>query len=65
MAELATPGGGVITVNPRDVDALEAAMHRLLTEPDVLARLQDEAARRHLDTWDDYARTVWNHLVVQ
>jgi glycosyltransferase involved in cell wall biosynthesis len=65
MAELAPAGGGVLTVDPRDIDALEAAMHRLLIEPDTLGALRDEAARRDLGTWDDYARAVWNHLIVR
>jgi glycosyltransferase involved in cell wall biosynthesis len=53
MAEVAQ-GGGTIAVDPRDVDALAAAMAR---------RLEDEAAARSWRSWDDYAAEVWRHLV--
>jgi glycosyltransferase involved in cell wall biosynthesis len=57
-AEIARDGG-VVTVDPRDDDALLAAMRRLLTDDGLIDRLRDEAARRPPRTWDDYAAELW------
>ena len=54
MAEIAE-GGGCLVVDPRDVDALESAMSRLLRDDRLLERLRLEAASRPTLTWDDYA----------
>jgi FkbM family methyltransferase len=62
MAEIATEHGGVMTVDPRNVNALRSAMHTLLTDPVVLDRLATEASSRKWVTWDDYAAAVWDHL---
>jgi glycosyltransferase involved in cell wall biosynthesis len=62
MAELAV-GGGVVTVDPTDVAAIERALLGLLTSPERLAALQREAAARTWPTWDDYASAVWGQLV--
>lgn len=62
-AEIAADGGA-LTVDPRDDDALRDAMRRLLTDDDLIARLQDEARARPVRTWDDYARELWDVLAV-
>lgn len=62
MAEVAR-GGGTLTIDPRDVDALAGAMARLLEDDALLRRLEDEAAARSWASWDDYAARVWHHLV--
>jgi glycosyltransferase involved in cell wall biosynthesis len=62
MGEVAE-GGGTVTVDPRDVDAIAGAMAGLLEDDDLLHRLEDEAAARSWGSWDDYAAQVWRHLV--
>ena len=61
MAEIAA-GGGALTVDPRNVDGLEAQMRRLLTDDDLVEALRREARARDMGNWDDYARTVWQYL---
>lgn len=62
-AEIAA-GGGCLVVDPRDDEALIAAMRRLLTDDVELARLRTEARDRVDPTWDDYATDLWRRLVV-
>ncbi|MGI8536427.1 MAG: glycosyltransferase [Mycobacteriales bacterium] len=57
-------GGGVVLVDPRDDDDLAAALRRLLTDDAQLARLRQETLDRPVRSWDDYARELWQHLVV-
>ena len=56
-------GGGCLTVDPRDVNAVAGAMRTLLTQPEVLQRLRSEAASRPGRTWDQYAEELWSYLV--
>jgi glycosyltransferase involved in cell wall biosynthesis len=58
MAEIAE-GGGCLTVDPRDIDALERAMSKLLRDDDLLKRLRREAMSRPNRTWDAYAEELW------
>jgi FkbM family methyltransferase len=62
MAEIAAPGSGAVTVDPRDVEALEDVIGRLLTDEAWLEQLRAEAATRPGATWDEYAVAVWKHL---
>ncbi len=62
MAEIAADGGAVL-VDPRDVDQVEQAMGRLLTDHDLLDQLRTQARDRTWKTWDDYAEETWAHLV--
>jgi glycosyltransferase involved in cell wall biosynthesis len=55
--------GGCLVVDPRDDDDITAAMRRLITEPEELARLRAEAAARPVRTWDAYAAELWDFLV--
>lgn len=57
-------GGGALTVDPRDDDALAEAMRRLLTDDALVEELRRAAAARPPRTWDDYSRELWQHLVV-
>jgi glycosyltransferase involved in cell wall biosynthesis len=57
-------GGGALTVDPMDDEAIAAQMRRLLTDDDLVTALRDEAGRRPSRTWDDYARELWAALVV-
>ncbi len=63
IAELAEVGGMVL-VDPRDDQALTDTMRRLITDDDEVARLRQESLSRPVRTWDDYARDLWRHLVV-
>lgn len=58
MAEIAADGGCLL-VDPRDDDAITDAMRQLLTDPDLLERLREQALRIPRRTWDDYAAEVW------
>ena len=61
MAEIARDGGCVM-VDPRDDEAIAAAMHKLLTDDVVLLRLEREAAARPVRTWDDYSNELWRAM---
>jgi len=61
LAEIARPGG-CLTVDPRDDDDVADGLRRLLSEPDLLATLREQAARRSSRTWDDYATELWTAL---
>ncbi len=62
MAEIAA-GGGALVVDPRDDADVEAGLRRVLTEPETLQRLRDEARNRAPRGWDDYAAEVWSVLL--
>lgn len=61
-AEIAAAGGALL-VDPRDDDALTAAIRALLTDDDELDRLRAAIDRRTDRTWDDYAGELWNQIV--
>jgi FkbM family methyltransferase len=63
MAEMARGGGGIVTVDPRNVDAVRSAMELLLSDDVELERLRTEAKERDLGSWEKYAGAVWQHLV--
>ncbi|WP_421734396.1 glycosyltransferase family 4 protein [Cellulomonas sp.] len=52
-------GGGCVTVDPRDDDAVTAAMRTLLTDPQRRRALRDEIAAREERTWQGYADELW------
>ncbi len=54
--------GGALLVDPRDDDALTDGLRRMLTDDDLIARLQSEIAVRPVRTWDDYAADAWQVL---
>ena len=58
-------GGGALTVDPRDDDALVGALRRLLLDDDLLEELRRAAAEREPRTWEDYAAELWRQLVVE
>jgi len=58
MAEIAA-GGGALTVDPRDAEELTTQMRRLVTDDALAEGLRQEARRRDLGNWDDYARGLW------
>jgi len=57
MAENAK-GGGCLTVNMRDAGALADGMVRLASRPEFRRELGEQALRRELKTWDDYAGEI-------
>ena len=59
MLELAADGGALV-VDPRDDQALTAALDRLITDDGLRARLHDEATRRIPTGWATYAGLLWN-----
>jgi hypothetical protein len=61
IAEIAV-GGGCLPVDPRDDEAIAAAMRLLLTDQDELRRLRSEASHRTTRTWDDYAAELWTEM---
>ena len=63
MAEVAA-GGGCVLVDPRDLGALADGMRSLLTDDELIARLEGEIERRPHRTWDDYADDLADALGV-
>ena len=61
MAEAAA-GGGCLTVDVRDPQALADAMASLAGSPEARARLAAEARARPLKTWEDYAAEIYENL---
>ncbi len=61
-AEIAS-AGGALTVDPRDDDAICAAMRLLLVDDAELARLVAEIHQRPSRSWADYAAALWTVLV--
>ena len=55
--------GGVVTVDPRDDDALVDGMRRLLTDDDLVERLRAEVAERPTTSWAEYADRLWSQVV--
>lgn len=62
QAEIAR-GGGCVTVDPRDDDAVTEALRRLVTDPGERGRLADEARARPRRTWDQYTAELWEFFV--
>lgn len=58
QAEIAR-GGGCVTVDPRDDDAVTDALRRLLTDHRERDRLAEAARARPRRTWDEYAAELW------
>ena len=61
MADVAR-GGGCVTVDVHDGQALADALLALTDAPERLAALAAEIDARPLPTWEDYAREVLGHL---
>jgi glycosyltransferase involved in cell wall biosynthesis len=55
--------GGTVTVDPRDDDDVLRGMLQLLDDDVLLAELRDQARRRPVRTWADYADDLWGVLV--
>jgi glycosyltransferase involved in cell wall biosynthesis len=55
--------GGAVMIDPRDDEALVAAMRQLLTDDALLERLRLEIRARPDRTWEDYAADLWDRLV--
>lgn len=62
QAEIAR-GGGCVTVDPRDDDAVTDALRRLLVDEAERRRLTQEAVDRPRRTWDQYAAELWEFLM--
>ena len=56
-------GGGCLTVDPRDAEAVAVAVRRMRTDRDLVVRLRAEAVERPVETWGAYAENVWDALV--
>jgi glycosyltransferase involved in cell wall biosynthesis len=55
--------GGCILIDPRSDTEITAAIRRLLTDDDLLQRLQGEARARTQRSWDDYADELWQLVI--
>lgn len=53
-------GGGCVTVDPRDDDAVTEAIGDLIRHPERVAALRDQIAHRPQRTWDAYAADLWD-----
>ena len=61
MAEIAA-GGGCLTVDPRDPDAIEGGLERLAEDVGLRTELGRAACSRSLTHWSDYAETILAEL---
>ncbi|QZN84799.1 glycosyltransferase [Cellulomonas sp. C5510] len=61
MREIAAHGGALL-VDPRDDHSVADGLERLLTDPELYARLASEAAAVPETSWEDYAEQVWDVL---
>lgn len=52
-------GGGCLTVDPRDDESMTEGLRRLVSEPELRARLRAEIPARPQRNWDDYAGELW------
>lgn len=57
-------GNGAILIDPRDDGALVSAMRLLLTDDHVLAELRQMTGSVTARSWEDYARELWELLVL-
>jgi glycosyltransferase involved in cell wall biosynthesis len=57
-------GGGCLIVDQTSEDALAAGIEKLLTEPDMYARLSTEARTRKFRSWSDYTEKLLEHLEI-
>ena len=64
MAEIAD-GGGAMTVDPHDDHSIADALRVLITDDAEHARLVEQARRRTVRTWDDYAGELWTYLLAE
>ena len=62
MSEIAA-GGGCLLVDPHDPEAIERAVERLVSEPDLRRRLTSAAMSRPLSSWDDYGGCILGAMV--
>ncbi|NQX11129.1 glycosyltransferase [Microbacteriaceae bacterium VKM Ac-2855] len=56
--------GGCVTVDPGDDEQIIVAMRELLESDERVEELKAEALARPHRSWDDYARELWQDLVV-
>ena len=57
MAEVAE-GGGCLTVDTRDLDAVSKALSQLIEDKNLLGELATQATTRPIRTWDNYASLI-------
>jgi len=63
MKELAV-GGGCVTVDMKDVGALERELERLTSDAEFRQELTREAMARHLTSWEEYGIEIARRLAV-
>ena len=49
-------GGGCLQVDQNDVESLAAGIRNLLEDENLMHKLRDQALRRELGSWEDYAK---------
>jgi glycosyltransferase involved in cell wall biosynthesis len=64
LAEIAALGG-CLTVDPRDDDAIVAAMRRMLDDDELIDGLRQQAAAVPRRGWSDYADELWLELAAE
>jgi glycosyltransferase involved in cell wall biosynthesis len=57
--------GGCLTVDPRDDEAVTAAVRRMLVDDELLARLRTEIRERKDDDWDTFSDRLWDEVIVK
>jgi glycosyltransferase involved in cell wall biosynthesis len=57
MAEVAR-GGGCLVIDAANIDELQDAITSLISSPEKISQLSDQARSRHIDSWHDYASSL-------
>ena len=61
MAEIAA-GGGCVTVDPRDDEAVVDALRQLLSDDELISRLRAEIRARRDDDWDSFSKRLLRQI---
>jgi FkbM family methyltransferase len=61
MAEVAE-GGGCLSVDTRDLDAMTKALSQLIEDKNLLGKLATQATNRPIQSWDNYAALIVNQI---
>lgn len=62
MSELAA-GGGCMTVDMTDINAIASSLEQLATSEELAGRLRQETQLRHISTWQEYASDIAERIL--
>jgi len=62
MAEIARRHGGAWMVDTKDEDCLYRGLCRMIQDRELVSKLREEISHKYMETWEDYARDVWEQV---